>query len=71
MTSLYLTGPSYNFAGEKRLYCSKHKKDGMVDVYSRKCEEEGCQKQPSYNDPGNKHKRFCNAHKLDGMVCTH
>ena len=34
--------PIYNIEGEKPKYCSIHKKDGMVDVVSKKCIYEGC-----------------------------
>ena len=37
------TRPNYNTEGEtKPLYCSAHKKDGMVDVISKTCKSEWC-----------------------------
>lgn len=37
------TLPAYNYSGEKTaLYCTKHKKDGMDDIVSKKCESEWC-----------------------------
>ena len=35
--------PIYNVEGEtKAIYCSAHKKDGMVDVVNKSCCEVGC-----------------------------
>ena len=35
--------PTYNVEGEtKPLYCSQHKKNGMVDVKSKTCCQDGC-----------------------------
>ena len=34
--------PTFNIKGENPLYCSKHKKDGMINVVSKKCIYEGC-----------------------------
>ena len=43
--------PFFNIEGEiKGLYCSQHKKDGMVDVKSKTCLE--CKKQPVFNIEG-------------------
>ena len=28
------------------IFCSKHKKDGMVDVHNKTCQHEGCTTQP-------------------------
>ena len=47
--------PHYNNPGEKGgLYCSTHKKDGMVDVKHPRCAEPECGTRPSYNNPGEK-----------------
>ena len=52
------TRPIYNNEGEtKALYCSEHKKDGMVNVKNMTCIHEGCKKQPTYNNEGEK-KRY-------------
>jgi hypothetical protein len=66
-----VTIPYFNFPGEKKaLYCSKHKKDGMVNVRDKHCENEGggCYKIPLFNYPGFKHGIFCSIHKMEGMV---
>jgi len=40
----------------------------MVNVISKKCEHHDCSKIPVYNSPGESKARFCNEHKLEGMV---
>jgi|AntAceMinimDraft_11_1070367.scaffolds.fasta_scaffold319884_1 hypothetical protein len=40
----------------------------MVDVHNRRCETDGCETFSSYNFPGEKKKRYCSQHKVDGMV---
>ena len=61
--------PSFNYPGEKtRRFCSQHKKDGMMDVATRKCEHLGCTKRPSFNILGEKTGLFCSQHKENGMV---
>ena len=63
------TRPNFNVEGEKKaLYCSKHKKDGMVDVKHKTCCEKGCKTRPSYNVEGEKKALYCAQHKKDGMV---
>lgn len=61
--------PTYNFEGEKkRLYCSLHKLQGMIDVKTKNCENYLCSSLPSFNYPNEQKYRFCSKHKLDGMV---
>ena len=61
--------PIYNHKGEKRgLYCSIHKKPGMINVKNKQCTEEGCMKQPSYNHKGEKGGLYCWIHKKEGMI---
>ena len=38
----------YNFEGISAKYCSLHKKEGMVDVNSKRCIYEGCNKYPTF-----------------------
>jgi len=40
----------------------------MIDVKSKRCEIEGCQKQPAFNTDGETKARFCSAHKVGGMI---
>ena len=49
----------------------KHKLEGMVNVISKRYEHEGCMTIPSFNIPTEKIRRFCNAHKVEGMVSVH
>ena len=48
------------------MYCSGHKKDGMVNVINKTCLE--CKKHPSYNKEGKTKALYCSAHKKEGMV---
>ena len=58
---------NYNTKGLKGgLYCKEHKKEGMVNVVSKKCLE--CDTQPLYNLEGLKIGLYCKDHKLEGMV---
>ena len=37
--------PIFNNPGSKKaIYCSSHKKTGMIDIKSKKCEYNGCKK---------------------------
>ena len=59
--------PSYNLKGEtKPLYCSKHKKDGMIDIRSKRCIE--CDVIATFNIVGEKNGLYCAKHKIDGMI---
>ena len=59
--------PNFNKAGEtKALYCSAHKKDGMVDVNHKSCLE--CNINSSFNEEGESKALYCSAHKKEGMV---
>ncbi len=59
------TRPSFNFEGMSEIYCSKHKKEGMVDVVSKKCKE--CNRCPSFNYEGML-AMYCSEHKKEYMV---
>ena len=63
------TRASFNTLGEtKGLYCTVHKKDGMVDVKNKRCAHLGCDKQSAFNTPGETKGLYCANHKKDGMV---
>jgi hypothetical protein len=47
--------------------CYMHKSPGMVRKRAPICEVRGCTKVASYDFPGEKGRRRCNAHKEDGM----
>ena len=49
--------------------CSAHKLEGMVDVRSRRCSVEGCDKlNPTFNLPTETKGLVCFEHKQDGMI---
>jgi len=59
--------PYFNVEGEiKGLYCSKHKKENMVNVISRTCLE--CKKQPTFNIYCEAKALYCSKHKKEGMI---
>mmetsp|Transcript_44339 Transcript_44339/g.64868 ORF Transcript_44339/g.64868 Transcript_44339/m.64868 type:complete len:329 (+) Transcript_44339:66-1052(+) len=59
---------SFSYAGQRRSFCSTHKKEGMIDVYKPMCKDPECKKKPSFNMLGEKRPKFCAEHKLPGMV---
>jgi len=62
------TKPYFNFKSEiKAIYCVKHKKEGMVDIKNKTCEEFNCKKQPVYNFINEKKGLYCVNHKKEGM----
>jgi hypothetical protein len=63
------TLPSYNFKGmKKRLYCMKHKKEGMISAFNNTCIEKECVTRANFNYPNQKKKIYCLTHKKDGMI---
>ena len=44
------------------------KKENMIDVKSKRCLEEKCNKIPIFNLPNNKKGIYCSDHKIDGMI---
>lgn len=50
------------------MYCSKHKKTGMINVMDKKCQFDGCNKIPNFNIDGKTLGIFCVIHKKLGMV---
>ena len=45
--------------------------DGMIDVKSRRCAAEACNKYPAFNMPGENTARFCGDHRQPGMIDVH
>ena len=44
------TQPAYNFEAQtKKLYCSIHKLEGMINVRDKMCIHPNCKTQPCYN----------------------
>ena len=63
------TRPYYNKEGEtKGLYCSIHKKDGMIDIINKVCIYTGCKTQSTYNKQGETIPLYCKIHKETDMV---
>ena len=63
------TRPYFNLEGNtKPIYCSTHKKEGMIDVKNKTCIYEGCKIIPIYNLEGLTKGIYCSTHKKEGMV---
>ena len=61
--------PNYNTYGEtKALYCSVHKKQGMVNVNTPNCIAFSCKTRPTFNKNGETKGLYCYVHKKQGMV---
>lgn len=61
--------PVYNNEGEKGgVYCVMHKKEGMVNVRSKRCAEDGCVTHPVYNFEGEIGGVYCKNHNKHNMV---
>jgi hypothetical protein len=63
----------YNLKGCSPAYCSLHKTEEMVDVFSIRCDHENengesCNKTVSYGYRDTKKKIRCAEHKLEGMI---
>jgi hypothetical protein len=48
LSKMHNDSSAYGFRGGKRQYCATHKEDGMINLVSVTCAEDGCTKQPSY-----------------------
>lgn len=57
---------NYSMKGSPPRYCAEHRLPGMCNRGA--CEHEGCTTISGYNYPGETSTRFCDAHKLTGMV---
>lgn len=42
-----------------------------MDVKSRRCAAEGCNKYPAFNIPGENTARYCGDHRQQGMIDVH
>lgn len=58
----------YGFDGKPAVCCATHKKPGMVDVRSSRCEFDKCFRHPSFGYKWEKKRRFCGRHKLADMM---
>ena len=59
--------PSFNFSGNRAIYCKQHAEDDMIDVRSQRCLHESCMTAPNFNFVGKK-QAYCKKHAEDGMV---
>jgi len=60
--------PVFDIKGGKGRFCKTHKTPEMIDVLTKRCNEEGCDSlNPVYNIQGGKGK-FCSIHKTPDMV---
>ena len=58
----------YNFLEiTDEVYCGLHRKDGMINIITKKCKSFGCIKMPSFNFEGLK-PEYCITHTEDGMI---
>ena len=57
---------SFNFKNKKPIYCNDHKKEGMINVISKKCLE--CTKRAYFNNENEIEPIYCNEHKKENMI---
>ena len=73
ITGKCTTSASFNYSSEKvKLYCSVHRKKGMVNVTVKRCIYEDeingkCDIIPSFNYDGEKRGLYCKLHKLENL----
>jgi hypothetical protein len=61
--------PNFNYPEETiGLYCSKHKKPGMINVVNKLCNHSECNVLPSFNYPEETIGSYCSKHKKPGMI---
>lgn len=59
--------PYFGQRGSTPAFCAKHKEAGMVNLVSKRCKEESCDRIPSYNvDAVGAKAIYCNTHKAEG-----
>ena len=59
---------TYGIIGSKQAkYCTKHRPKTGYESVHKKCIEEGCKSQPSFNFPGES-RAYCKKHSKDGMI---
>lgn len=63
--------PSFNGVGSKTPMSRKqHAENGTVNVRSKRCLHESCNRQPTFNVESSMTAEYCKQHAEDGMVCT-
>ena len=64
-----MKAPTYNFEGSKpAAYCKQHAENGMVNVRSKRCLHDSCERQSGFNYKGCKTPAYCKQHAEEGMV---
>ena len=58
---------NFNYDGEKPLYCFEHKKENMIDIKSKNCQEGKCKKEALFGLI-NKRAQYCFEHKKEKMI---
>lgn len=62
------TSASFGFEGGTQTHCKKHMLEGQYLVNNPKCEEEVCNKQPTFGDPVTTKASHCKAHAPEGFI---
>jgi hypothetical protein len=63
-----MKNPTFNLPSEtKALYCSEHKKENMINITSKNCQEGKCKNEALFGLI-NKRPQFCFEHKKDNMI---
>lgn len=61
--------PSFNYVDENTpIYCSKHKKEGMIDKKYKKCKMKDCKNTAYYNEVEKNKPEYCYIHKTSTMI---
>ncbi|AYV75498.1 MAG: hypothetical protein Terrestrivirus2_6 [Terrestrivirus sp.] len=58
----------FKFKEQKVIYCSEHKREGMISTKNRMCMEIGCQNVPRYNISTQTTGIYCAKHKKPNMI---
>jgi len=48
--------------------CGKHRKEGMINLYAKRCSFDSCNKIPSFGLPSDKSASYCKVHAEKGMA---
>lgn len=64
-----MTTASFNYMNEKKaLYCTRHKKENMVNMKIKRCVHDECSRRAYFNYVGEKKVLYCAKHKREGMI---
>jgi hypothetical protein len=62
------TRATFNFKGQTKRFCNKHKEIGMINVVTKKCENTDCDRIAIYNFINEPIRKYCSIHREIGMV---